>query len=74
VSVTFRSIDMAVCGDTLFEGRKLGTHFVWHLLNALTLFLLLRASFEVGPAGERRKTPEPSPIPLPPPPDEKPAA
>jgi hypothetical protein len=74
VSVTFRSIDMAVCGDTLFEGRKLGTHFVWHLLNGLTLFLLLRASFEVGPASERKKAPEPDPIPLPPPPDEKPAA
>jgi hypothetical protein len=74
VSVTFRSIDMAMCGATLFEGRKLGTHFIWHLLNGLTLFLLLRASFEAGPAGERRKAPEPSPIPLPPPPDEKPAA
>jgi hypothetical protein len=73
VSVTFRSIDMAVCDDTLFDGRKLGTHFVWHLLNGLTLFLLLLASFEAGPATWRRTKPEPGPIPLPPP-DEKPAA
>ena len=28
----------------------IGTHFVWHLLNGLALFLLLRASFEVGVA------------------------
>jgi hypothetical protein len=41
---------MALCDATLFEGRKLGTHFIWHLLNGLTLFLLLRASFEAEPA------------------------
>lgn len=49
ISVTFRSIDMAICDQTLFAGRNLGTHFIWHLLNGLTLFLLLRASFEVEP-------------------------
>jgi hypothetical protein len=48
VSVTFRSLDMALCNDTVFDGRKIGTHFLWHLLNALTLFLLLRASLEAG--------------------------
>ena len=48
VSVTFRSLDMALCNDTVFDGRKIGTHFLWHLLNALTLFLLLRASREAG--------------------------
>ena len=48
VSVTFRSLDMALCSDTVFDGRKIGTHFLWHLLNALTLFLLLRASLEAG--------------------------
>jgi hypothetical protein len=39
---------MALCSDTVFDGRKIGTHFLWHLLNALTLFLLLRASLEAG--------------------------
>ena len=48
VSVTFRSLDMALCSDTVFDGRKIGTHFLWHLLNALMLFLLLRASLEAG--------------------------
>jgi len=32
------------------QGGKIGTHFVWHLLNGFALFLLLRASFEVGVA------------------------
>lgn len=73
VSVTFRSIDMAVCDDTIFDGRKLGTHFVWHLLNGLTLFLLLRASFEAGSRTERPPVADQtSPMPLPPPADEKP--
>jgi hypothetical protein len=50
VSLTLRSLDMALCDKVLIEGRKVGTHFVWHLLNALALFLLLRASLEGGPA------------------------
>jgi hypothetical protein len=48
VSVTLRTLDMALCERAVFDGRKIGTHFLWHLLNALTLFLLLRASLEAG--------------------------
>ena len=36
VSVTFRSIDQLVC-----ETFPLGTHFVWHLLNAMMLYWLM---------------------------------
>jgi hypothetical protein len=50
VSVTLRSLDLSLCDKVLIEGRKVGTHFAWHLLNALALFLLLRASLEAGPA------------------------
>jgi hypothetical protein len=39
VSLVFRTIDNAVC-----PAFPLGTHFVWHLLNAAVLYLLLRAS------------------------------
>lgn len=39
VSLIFRSIDMAVC-DVL----PLGTHFIWHSLNGLALYLMLRAA------------------------------
>ncbi len=47
--ITLRSLDLALCDKVLIEGRKVGTHFAWHILNALTLFLLLRASLDAGP-------------------------
>jgi hypothetical protein len=49
VSITLRSLDLALCDKVVMEGRKVGTHFAWHVLNALMLFLLLRASLEGGP-------------------------
>lgn len=39
VSLTMRSIDGLLCGSL-----PLGTHWLWHLLNALVLYLLLRAA------------------------------
>ena len=54
VSLTLRSLDMALCDKVLIEGRKVGTHFAWHVLNALALFLLLRASLEGGPLSVTR--------------------
>ncbi len=47
VSVTFRSIDMAVC-----ESFPIGTHYAWHVLNAVTLYILIRTMILAGsPAG-----------------------
>lgn len=66
VSITLRSLDLALCDKVLIEGRKVGTHFAWHVLNALTLFLLLRASLEGAP----RMVPESKAAPAP----EKPGA
>ena len=43
----------------MIEGRKVGTHFAWHLLNGLALFLLLRASLEGAP--DRLRAPRPAP-------------
>jgi Ceramidase len=37
ISLTFRSIDMAVC-----ESFAIGTHFLWHCLNATVLYLCVR--------------------------------
>jgi len=37
VSVTFRSIDQLFC-----DPFPLGTHFAWHLLNAVMLYWLMR--------------------------------
>ena len=38
VSMTMRSIDMSVC-----EALPIGTHFLWHCLNAVVLYLTARA-------------------------------
>jgi hypothetical protein len=59
VSITLRSLDIALCDKVLIEGRKVGTHFAWHVLNALALFLLLRASLECGPKSVTRATTAP---------------
>lgn len=48
VSMLFRTIDWEICAATRFAGRALGTHFVWHLLNATTLFLLMVAAVREG--------------------------
>jgi hypothetical protein len=50
VSITLRSADLSVCNEFVYEGHKIGTHFVWHLLNAGVLFLLFLATFRVGEA------------------------
>lgn len=38
ISLTFRSLDMAIC-----EAFPLGIHFIWHCLNGLVLYLTTRA-------------------------------
>ena len=42
-SLTFRTLDNAVCASF-----PLGTHFVWHALNAVLLYLLLRIGTDHG--------------------------
>ena len=44
VSLFFRAIDQAVCG-----AFPLGTHFLWHILNAAVLYTLLRAAITTSP-------------------------
>jgi hypothetical protein len=41
VSLAVRCVDLAVCG-----AFPLGTHFVWHMLNAAVLYVLLRTTIE----------------------------
>lgn len=48
LSLLFRTIDQAVCAAAPF-----GTHYAWHALNAVVLFLLLRAAIRFGPALSR---------------------
>jgi hypothetical protein len=44
VSLALRTVDRAVCG--VFP---LGTHFLWHLLNAAVVFILLNAAIAFAP-------------------------
>jgi hypothetical protein len=44
VALVFRTIDHLACGYLAVEGHVLGTHFIWHLLVAPTLLVLLRAA------------------------------
>jgi hypothetical protein len=37
-SLTFRSIDDAICSHV-----AIGTHFLWHILNGVVLYLSMRA-------------------------------
>ncbi len=46
MSLTFRTIDGPVC-----HLAPTGTHFLWHLLNAVTLWLLLTAAIELTDRG-----------------------
>jgi hypothetical protein len=39
ISLALRTIDKAVC-----SGFPIGTHFVWHVLNAVVLYILLRTA------------------------------
>lgn len=47
-SMAFRSLDWAACDQSQFMGRLRGTHALWHLLNGLTLYLLLLAAIRHG--------------------------
>lgn len=46
LSLTFRSIDFYACAATSIMGYTFGTHFLWHILNAMLLYLLLRAAID----------------------------
>lgn len=50
-SMAFRTIDLEVCALTRVLGKARGTHFLWHLLNATTLYLLLLAAIRHGRQG-----------------------
>lgn len=47
-SMLFRIVDLELCSETRIAGGVIGTHFMWHLLNAATLYLLLMAAVHHG--------------------------
>lgn len=48
LSLSLRSLDRALCDVLTFGGTPVGSHFLWHLLNAATLYLLVRAAQQHG--------------------------
>lgn len=50
VSLTFRTIDREICDATHVHalGGPIGTHFIWHIMNATLLYILVRASILYG--------------------------
>ncbi|MEO0383311.1 MAG: ceramidase domain-containing protein [Pseudomonadota bacterium] len=48
LSLTLRTLDMPLC-----EALSLGTHFTWHMLNAVTLYLVTRGLMRDGAIGAR---------------------
>ena len=48
ISLTARTLDFEVCSATRILGAVRGTHLIWHLLNAVTLYLLTSAAILYG--------------------------
>lgn len=47
-AMTFRTIDLEVCTWAVRSGRGVGTHFLWHTLNGLVLYVLMLAAIRHG--------------------------
>lgn len=61
-SMTFRTLDLELCEQSGIGGHLRGSHFMWHVLNGLTLYILLRAAIRHGgsdPLIVRRSTTRP---------------
>lgn len=50
ISLVIRTVDWEFCHETLMAGHRLGTHFLWHVLNATMLYLLALAAIRHGAA------------------------
>lgn len=43
VSLLFRTADRVLCDQLAIQGTRIGSHFLWHVLNACLLLILVRA-------------------------------
>lgn len=57
VSLSMRLADRPLCSETVILGQTIGTHFLWHLLNALTLYLVARALIGMRTPSTARRRP-----------------
>ncbi len=59
LSLACRSFDQRLCAEWIVMGHRMGTHFLWHILNALTLFMLLVGAIRYGGARQEILPPRP---------------
>ena len=58
LSIVLRSIDRMVCAIASLHGYAVGTHFLWHCLNALTLYILLLVAISRIGTDHQKSSPE----------------
>ena len=62
VSLAARTVDRLWCPVMSISGHPFGSHALWHLLNALTLFVLMRAAIRRSRDSRRPPLVEPDPL------------
>jgi hypothetical protein len=48
-SLTMRAVDLPYCDYLTIEGLRIGSHFLWHLLNGVTLYLVTAVLIRLSP-------------------------
>ena len=61
-SLAMRTFDLELCPQTMLLGQLRGTHALWHILNAVTLYLLLRAAIRHARWARVEVLPPPLPV------------
>jgi Ceramidase len=57
LSMVVRTFDIEICALTQFFGRVRGTHALWHVFNAVTVYYLLAAAIRYGRRVEDKGSP-----------------
>jgi hypothetical protein len=57
ISMVLRTVDIEVCALSKVFGRERGTHSLWHVLNAVTVYCLLAAAIRYGGTSGRARGP-----------------
>jgi hypothetical protein len=55
ISLIARTTDLAACEMTRTMGHAMGLHFLWHALNAVVIYLLLKAALEAAEPPRRQE-------------------
>lgn len=53
VSLVLRTVDKSICTYSVIAEHAVGTHGLWHIFNAILLYMLVRAAIDHGRHGEQ---------------------